>query len=538
MSTFSEGKAELLSFPLELLDNIWQRLDKKSLKTLRLTSRFCEKLSTPILFRFFAVYPHTRSFERLINVAETYSIARHVQCIRYDTAFVGLITMILQRLQSVYSAEISEEAKKSAIDHTLVLQKQNILVDSITDNLGQLIYFERAFACLPNLKSVLIRDAAGGPFTGQLSWSDGIRSEPLPDFYAQIVSETCGRFEHTKLEKNMYGSPRCRAPYSLAVLMALHKLPSALDNVSIVGVRWASFLQMGDWSKHQSLFKGFAGLKTLRIAAPTDSYFPGRRAMHDLQSLLRTMTGLKKLVLCFRMDDDICLTGQKMMDEEYSFTCRSYFQVRGRDQNTGDVPAQLSWTPNLQFLELQGLMCTAKELKSILKHCSATLATLVLGRLVLMPEERDGPRACLVSIFKWIQKHMRLENISLEFYLTNGGMQNWWIAGNLGDWDESTLYNKVEKFILKGGPCPLEFVAVPPGYYDVHKKVYIETVPEALLAETFSGDDSWEMRYNDEEVSDFGEDSDSDVPPDLPFGYGMGLPFDWTDDGDDFTDDD
>lgn len=532
MSEFAEAKPKLLSFPLELLDNVWQRLDKKSLKSLRLTSRICNRLSTPMLFRSFSVYPHTRSFERLILVSEASNVANHVQCIIYDTVFVGLTNMILQRLRSVYSADISEEDKKAAIDHTLVLHKQNILVDVPTDLLASLSYLERAFAGLPNLKSVFIRDAAGGPFTQQLLWSNYSGSESLPHFYTQIVDETCGKFEHTRLERGYWGSPHCRAPYSLPVLMALHKMPGSLEEIDMVGVRWISFLQIGDWSKHHSLFKGLESLKAFRIVAPTDCVFPGGRAMHDLQSLLKIMPVLEKLALCFRMDDDIYVRGQRMLGDEYDVECRSYFEARGRDPNELQVPAQLSWAPKLKHLELQGLMCTSKEMRGILKHCATTLRTLVLGRLVLVPEERSGPRACLVSLFKWIQKHMPLENIRLENYLINCGMQNWWVVGNVPELVENTLYGKVKEFILKGGPCPLDYVAVPAGHYDVHKKSYVEMVPDSLLEESFSGDESWEMRYNDDELSELDEDEDSDldVPLDVPFGYGMGLPFDWTDD--------
>ena len=59
-------------------------------------------------------------------------------------------------------------------------------------------------------------------------------------------------------------------------------------------------------------------------------------------------------------------------------------------------------------------MCTSKELKLVLENFSQMLRTLKLDSVGLMPQEEKGGRACFVDLSKWMQKHLKLEEISLK----------------------------------------------------------------------------------------------------------------------------
>lgn len=522
-------KPQLLSLPLELLNNIWQILDLKSQKSFRLTSQFCNKLSTPLLFETFSVYPHIRSFERLLHVSAAEHIAKHVKRIQYITLYLGLTDLVMRRLQSVYSASITEEAKKAAIEHIQLLQRQNVYVDVPLDDLAQMSYFEQAFSLLPNLQSVQVKDAVGHTYGPEY-----MGYEVLPHFYAQIVDETCGQFEHTRLEYGTYSSSRCRAPYSRSMLMALHKVKRPIESLELLGVKWSPLLQSGALSKHDTLFRhAFAGLKSLTLVAGADVNFPGGQAMSNLQSLLKTMTSLESLKISFRFQDVVDLNGPNMLDLDHDIECRSYFEVPEIHRQMYQAPARLTWSSNLRHLDLQGMICTTKEMKSILRHCSEGLKSLVLGRLVLMPEVKDEARACLVTLLKWIQRHLNLESVTFLGFLTNGGMQDWLVERTT----DGSLYDKVETFILKGGSCPLDHVVVPSGYYDVHMKSHQEEVPEPLRAESYSGDDSWYMGYEDERaISDEEWDSDDSLEFEETYGFNFNMPFGWSD-AENFTDD-
>ncbi|KAK5076344.1 hypothetical protein LTS08_006975 [Lithohypha guttulata] len=514
-------KTELLSLPPELLQEVWNFLDKKSLKALRSTSRLCNKWSTPQLFRDFAIYPHVRSFERFINVSSSPGLAVFVQSIHYNTRFLRLTDMILRRLESVYSKDISEEERRIVTERALKLHKQNLQAENPMDDITQVIYFQRAFPSLPNLASITVQDALPSTYEHLHSPRDG----GLPHFYSQIVDETCGRFEHTRLEQGMWGQPRCRSTYSRAVLMTLHCLPRHLDNLKLVGLRWGPFLLQGDFAKHEAYFRStFANLKSLQLKAPSrDPKFPLPLTFCNLQAILKEMVQLQSLTISFQSLDSIEVIGQHMEDLTSGRACRSFFAARRSDITA--TPARLSWSPKLRHLKLSGLVCTSKEVKSILKHCSKSLVSLKLGGLILVPEEPEGPRACLVDLFKWMRRHLKLEKFGLGGAFTNGGMQDWFVNKWAdADPDNTRLRTKLRDYVLNGGECPLDHVCIAPGFYDVHKKSHMHEVPSTLKEGGFGGDETWEMSYNDDvdsgdEIGDEDEsDSELDSLLDGPFG--------------------
>lgn len=170
----------------------------------------------------------------------------------------------------------------------------------------------------------------------------------------------------------------------------------------------------------------------------------------------------------------------------------------------------------LAHLKLDQIMCKSKELRSALRYCSKTLRGLALSCVVLMPEERFGSRACFVDLIKWVHKCLELQEIRLEGFFSNGGMQGWiarlkarCLTEGRHSLRDVCLQEIVHEFILKGGPCPLDHVAIALGHYDLHKKVYTAGVPAGLAAEEYAGDCSWVMKYD--HVNNHGEDSESDI---------------------------
>ena len=511
-------RSQLLTLPPELLQEVWRSLDKRSYKALRLSSRFCNKLSTPPLFEYFSIYPHTGSFERLVNVAETPYLAQHVRIISYNTLLSGLTEIILRRLKTVYSSQISEKDKRSMIERATELNRQNLRPETPLDEMAQITYLERAFEALPNLKKIEVTDAAGlNPAMAPKRYTD-----PIPHFYWQMIEETCGRFEHTMLEKGMLGQPSSYMIFSRAVLMAFHKLRQPLEDVALRGFAWAPLQQTGDFTKHSARFEGaLSGLKYFELVTTMDKFFPGPGSMRNLQALLRSMTNLEALEVWFTANEEVEIHGKQMIDEDTGIACRSHFSRPKQDQfkKMPDAPARLSWSPKLRSLSLHGLNGTSKEIKTVLKHCSSSLVALTLSRLVLIPEDLDGPRACLVALLKWMQKRLHLERFLLFGYLTNGGLQNWMIepTRELDKIGERSLWEMTRNFVLRGGLCPLENVAILPDHYDVHRRSYTTELPDVLHSPEFASDDSFEMRYDaeDEEDEDLSITDDEDIDDDL-----------------------
>lgn len=517
VTTHASEHSQLLALPFELILEVWRYLDKKSLKSLRGTSKICEKHSTHHLFCSFTIYPHVRSFERLVQLSRQSHIARHVEELHYNTILLGLTEMINRRLASVYSAQIGETERKEVLKHAQQLHSENLRADAPFDELAQLSYLEKALPFLKNLETFVVVDATG------LQVPSNELVDHLPHFYEQFVNDTCGRFEHTKLERGMFGTPRLNGgAYFRAILMSLHRASKPLERLIVRGIRWPALLSTSDFTKNRLLFDGvFSNLKHLELMQSHNPLFPGPICMARLQGLLINMVNLERLELLFRQDHEIEIKGREMRDVVNDMRCQSYFSGLLVSHVNGPLPGRLSWSSKLKELVLTGMVCSGTEMKSILRHCAASLKILVIGDLVLTPEVFDGPRSCLVNLIKWMGKRLNLEKIEIFGTMTNGGMQSWSLEPVYAQGQTDMLSTRVIQYILKGGECPLDHLAVPPGYYDLGKKTYTAALPESLESEEFQGDCSFEMYYDDDD-EDGSDDSiwTDDGDHDIMFGLG------------------
>lgn len=515
MPRLVNNDAQLQSLPVELFDYILIELDNAELKALRQASRFLSSLSTPRLFERFTLYPHIRSFERLLSISESESLRCCVQYLEYETGYLGLTDRFIRRLQTVWSSQISPEQKKKAIEHAHVVTSQKIRADVPLDNMAQLDYLERAFPNLMNLRAIVVQDSCE-------HLDEGFTREEMPHFYAQLAEETCGLYPHTRLEHGTLGVRHSSyATYAHAVMIAASKLPaSSLEYLEINGFNWQHFLHIGTFSKFHNLFqRNMAGLKSLTLYAQRHGFCLGVQAVANLQTLLRAAENLEELRFSGRWCDDIRLYGPDLIDEDVGTTYRSIFQPRLSEQDLPPLPAQLIWSPKLRHLELCGITISPKEFKHVLKPCCDTLESISLANVVLVPEDfskhppKEVPRACWVNMLKWMQRHLKkLQQVNISARLTNGGMQHWRVASHPVVNGENCLRKRVCEFLLKGGPCPLEHVAIKPGDYDLKKKTWTGSVPEFIdnHPSEYDGDSSWRMDYNDEDDPDMMHDWDFD----------------------------
>lgn len=335
--------AQIQSLPIELLENVLMRIHAPELKALRRTSKFFEKLSTPRLYANFTLYPHVRSFERLLNIAECEKLRSHVRRLNYDTGYLSLTGRFLQRIQTVWSNEISADEKQSAIEHARIIDSQKINANLSMDNMVQLNYLERAFAKLANLRDIEVQDSCE-------HLNEGFTQEQMPSFYAQLAEETCGRHSHTILERGKLGVYHvARATYAHAVMIAASKLSRPLRKLCLNGLNWPHLLQQGTYSKFQLLFeRSMAGLKTLNLSAEAGGYFPNTWVVANLQTLLRAVGNLEELTLANRGCDDTQLCGLDLMENDIGTTCSSMFQPRPGEHDPLPLPAQLVWSPRLR----------------------------------------------------------------------------------------------------------------------------------------------------------------------------------------------
>lgn len=492
-------KPNLQTLPPEILDFVLNHLQRGDLKATRQTSKALCSFSTPRLFDSFTLYPHERSFERLSKIAE--SPLRHwVRRLEYDTRFRGITERIVRCLQSVWSGDILPAEKKKSIDHAKALDGQKIRAELPMDNLMQLSRLEHSLPQLSNLKHVVVHDH-GGPEPG----AGGCAS--IPSFYNELIHETCGKDPHVCLPRG-WAEGLCHgvATYTSAVLIAAKRLSQPLENLELKGLSWMLFLELGDWRKYETVFAEVMGrVKVLEFSTQGAELPADTRCLHNLQIMLKAATNLEQLTLGLRNMYDIALTGPDMVDEDTGEPVYSLFKAHVDEYNPVKLPVRLIWSSQLRKLSVTGMICTVKEAKEVLKACAATLQDLHLEHVVLLPEMRDtlletrhSPRACFVALFRWIQHRLHLKSVSFTGRLTNGGMQCWFVPPEtIGV--EGLLREKVEKWIITGGVCPLEHVAITPGEFDVHKKTRESTLDDLQRAryrgEEYTGDPSWQMEY-------------------------------------------
>lgn len=503
MAAITTGQPQLLTLPLELLHMVVALVGKKELKALRISNKYLHKLATPVLFESFAIYPHTYSLEKLVNVAKSPHLAPCVRELKYDATFVAVPDTALSYLRSLHGHVVAGEEKERAIVQARLMSERTLRADNRNDELALLAYLEDAFASLPNLRSIQVID--GHSFE---RYHD--QSLQLPSFYKDLVEKSCDPFAYTRLGRGLIGPGNTRMTYAHATLMALRKLKYPLENFDAQMYRWSYLLKSGDLAKHAQFWgPTVAGLKSLRLAVVDGNAPVGSTLMSNLQTVLRTAANLEKLSITFREIYDARSHREEMKDERTGRLFRSLFQPHLSEPASKVETGRLSWSNKLHTLCLDGLVCTMEETQSVLKRSAESLKVLTLSNFVLVPHESSGPRACLVELFDWMRKHLQLEEVKLRGYLTNEGMQEWSIHPSMAA--DNSLLNRVQKFIVNGGPNPLTHVAINPGYFDLHKRTKTVDVPESLQDTSFSGDASFTMNYeeDDEDKEDSEEEFDN-----------------------------
>lgn len=333
----------------------------------------------------------------------------------------------------------------------------------------------------------------------------------IPRFYTAALGRMFGLFDDTILDDEIANGFRAGYvgytgnSYALIALVASQKLPSNMTHFEIRGTSLPDLLgQQGLMRNAGQLGHSISGLRSLELHGGTVAPFDTPMTL-NLQLLLMHAVNLERLVVSFRSGFSRLEVSKDMLNLEMGLYLLSIF----RSESGLSLPARLTWSRTLKHLDLNHLVCTSAELKQVLgaADCGRSLEELRLSRIVLLPAEEGGSRACFVDILKWMQRNLRLQIACFNGSWSNGGMQNWYIYPQHGvvleDGEQSqSLRDLVQLFVIAGGPCPLEHVQIPTRFYDLAKPDYSPTVPEVLKDPKYRGDPSWSMQYLDENIEE------------------------------------
>lgn len=473
----------------------------------------------PTLFHTFKLCSHFESVNQLRELSKSRTLASHVQEIIYDDLFRDKLTEALDRLQ--YARPPNDEAFNKLVERVTLL---SINCRRIPDQLELVLSLQQIFQTLPNIKTIKILEDEQFPC-----------SLEIPAFYSRILGSTICQdikevLQDVHIEKDIEDVGVC-----IAILFSSTFLVNPLKKFELVTNSTGWIPGDSAFGKAFRCDRALASLDELSLSITDYTLSLNHYSYIDLQNLLRQATNLTKLTLRLgevRAGIYIHEVKQGIKYGARGHTIDRTFQPPPDSEDLSLVPLKpcLSWSTKLRSLDLGYLNCDSHELEKVLKRHSNTLDHLKLSDLLLLPSKQSfrprSPRACLVKLIKWVQQNLNLKSFSLEGVFTNLGMQNWWIIRG-SEFTQSPLERKVADFVLNGGTCPLDFVEIPVGYYDLDKEKYSHEIPSFLESKEFKGDEGWRMLYYDEkaelrgpqwgDAGDMGsesDDSDEDIGED------------------------
>lgn len=470
---------DFLSLPQEVAEIIIQHLDKKDLKATRLTSRYLKSLSTSLLFEEVVIFPHLESLCSLQSIANIAALAEHIKTICLDARFIRISSDMMSFAEEVvssgqlseYESLIGEDLYDFVSDfHHRTLKASDQKFDRWLPKC-----FANMLSLLPNFRSFRVREASWLSRRQFYSLPQNL-DEQIPEFYAAGLRHIL--FDYTMIAKSPEYMP-ASGFFTRSFLLSMFRqgVLNQMHTLRIDDFRWTQLLQYVDPSFHYEFLSALCKVKSFTLhpyllepwVTRVVRTEPHGSNMLLLQGFLKILINLNTLKIRFG--------GPVFTNDEYTSSLRHMIRtgvtIFNIDRVQGEVvPERLTWSPELKHLDLEGLLCTSKELKSILGHCASSVRSLRICHLGLVSEYAFGPRACLVDLFKWMQRNLSLQRIELEGTFTNGGMQDWCFTPAKLDrslYGRGVAEHPIQDFILHGGLCPLEQVAIKPGYYDVHQ---------------------------------------------------------------------
>ena len=178
----------------------------------------------------------------------------------------------------------------------------------------------------------------------------------------------------------------------------------------------------------------------------------------------------------------------------------------------------------LRSSTLFGLAVSFKQFKLLMHPCKSHLRNLGLADLQLLPKQhrrsvriKEEPRACLVEMSQWIRENFSLDTISLKDGIFNHGLQQFWLTpikdNRLRKSKDGWLLERLERFLLRGGECPIQHLAIEEGMWDVHNEARGDEYPEYIDNDAYQGDDNFQISFDGGDLWP-GEDDDSDSSAD------------------------
>ena len=444
-------------------------------------------MAEPLLFYAVAIYPHMHRVEQVLNLSLHPRLRQFVKCFMYDNRYIGLVDFIVKKIESTYSACVSGEDKAAMLSHARKFK--NSTLEPRRDEDIELLFLHDIICNLPNLESITCME------NRTYGMPDGVVDvKDLPDLYAELKKTTCGSHADFDLDLGHYTFPKLKQTAARILVASARAPPSKVTSFTIENGIWQSITNFEPEGKHISMLTPFIGkLHTLEISAELDDEYRREYLMHNLGSVLNLATELKHLHLDFGTvaGSPGHLTGF----EDEADQPKSNLNCLLNSNISPFKPA--AWPERLNSLSLGNLTCERTEYLRLLYKLKHNLKRLSLSELTIMPQKvpsADGEAKpeCLVVVMHDLHQNLRLESIHLDGVFSNTKAQVWKINSYCENCrgDSSTTARRLKNYILHGGECPVEGLAIHSENDDMTE--------EQLNAHKHLNDDSFGMdnRYS------------------------------------------
>ena len=473
--------SSLLALPPEIILRIVECSPPSSLKILRQSCSTLQKMTEPLLFHTVAVYPHMHRVEQVLNMSLQPRLKQHVKAFVYDNRYIGLVDFIIKKIESTYSARVSSEDKVAMLGRARKFKKSTL--EPSRDEDIELLFLHDIIRNLPNLESVTCRE------NRTFGMSDDVSAiKELPDLYSELRSTTCGLHADFDFRLDDYSTHACSKLKQTAarILVASARAPPGrVNSFKIENGIWESITNFEPEGKHITMLTPFiAKLHTLEISADHDDDHRREFLMTNLGSVLDLAVSLTSLHLNFGVSggDPYTITDSDPEDPPAKSTLNCIL----RSSICG------SWPERLHSLSLGYVTCYRPDFSRLLRQCKHNLKHLSLSDFSVLPPfclvRDDRQPECLVAIMHEIKEQLHLESVQLSSMFSNTMAQVWTVVPQSSDCqrDRDTTASRLEKFILNGGDCPIDSLAIQPNERDVTE--------EQLDANWHLGDDSFVVR--------------------------------------------
>jgi F-box-like len=420
--------------PTEIILILLKYLPGSDLKSIRLVCKDLARLIEPMVFEKILLLPLSKSAMEITELATP--LRQHVRSLCYDGRWYKLIPWMIRRIRTG-SSSCPQTAR--FLRQLKTLQQQPFSDDDppAETKLREVVYLVQVFLSLPKLRSVVVQEV-----------EDKLEETDIPRFYKQLLRQT-----QTLLPNDQFKIDSIKPGITKRSTLVLHALVAVrkpLETVTLTSVDLHDLI-CGNNNNLSYEYSEFDLDPKVQVLKEVRS-FKIHLSKEEYEIVI--MDGHFRL-LSYILDG---------MEKLESLDLKLFDTLTELDAENEQLRADFSelfnfLCPRLSHLSLSGIAATEHTLIDLVSQHAGSLTSLRISEAKLITDSKEEHgQACWVRVIKFLQSGLHLKEVDFSGTITNEGSQTWKISPDRCS--GSNLKFSITNFIISGGTCPLEEVAV------------------------------------------------------------------------------